>query len=55
MGSWVDGKFVSNLIQQLKITGQNISFTATYKLHLVVSSDGSVTVNKVEQTATCGN
>jgi hypothetical protein len=55
MGSWVDGRFVSTTVQQLRITGQNINFTVTYKLHLAVSADGSVTVDKVEQSATCGN
>jgi hypothetical protein len=53
MGSWVNGEFISNLVQETRLIGQNTKFTIRYKLHLVILSNGDVTVNIREQTADC--
>ena len=52
-GSWVDRQWVGTTIGQLRITGQNTSFTITYKYHITVTRDGTVTVESEAETADC--
>jgi hypothetical protein len=52
-GSWVDSQWVGTTIGQLRITGQNTSFTITYKYHITVTRDGTVTVESEAETADC--
>jgi hypothetical protein len=53
MGSWVNEQWVGTIIRQLRIIGQNTVFTVNYKLQLIVTPDGKVTVSAREQTADC--
>ena len=53
MGSWVNDQWIGIMVRQLKITGQNTSFTVVDKLNLIVTPDGNVKVNSREQTADC--
>ena len=52
-GVWYSSQWVGNTTTQMKIIGQNTTFTVIYKHHITVSQDGSVTVNNTEQTADC--
>jgi hypothetical protein len=52
-GFWFSNQWVGTTIQQLRIIGQNTSFTVNNKLQLVVTPDGKVTVNVREQTIDC--
>ena len=52
-GSWVDSQWIGTTIGQLRITGQNTSFTITYKYHITVTRDGTVTVQSEAETADC--
>jgi hypothetical protein len=51
--SWVNSQWIGTTIGQLRIIGQNTSFTITYKYHITVSRDGTVTVESEEETADC--
>ena len=53
VGVWYSTEWVGNTTTQMKIIGQNTTFTVIYKHHITVSQDGSVTVNNTEQTADC--
>ena len=53
MGSWVNDQWVGILNRQMRVIGQNTSFTVKYKSHITVISDGTVKVNNIEQTADC--
>ena len=53
MGSWVNSQWVGTTTQQLRVIGRNNSFFVTYKYHIVIASDGTVTVNSEEETAAC--
>ena len=53
MGSWVNNQWVGTTIQQLRIVGQNTVFKVNYKLQLVVTPDGTVTVSTRERTVDC--
>lgn len=52
-GSWVNNQWVSTTVQHLRIVGQNTVFIVNYKLHLVVTPDGTVTVSTSERTVDC--
>jgi GTPase len=53
LGVWYSGQWVGTTIRQMRVIGQNTSFTITYKYHIIVASDGTVIVNSREQTADC--
>ena len=53
MGAWVNSQWVGNFVERTKIVGKNTVFTIIQKLHLIVTPDGNVVVNNVEQTVTC--
>ena len=52
-GSWVNNQFISTLVMQTKLVSKNTSFTVRRTVHLVILPDGTVTLNKREQTADC--
>jgi hypothetical protein len=52
-GVWYSSQWVGNTTTQMRIVGQNTKFNVTYKHHITVGQDGSVTVNNTEQTADC--
>jgi hypothetical protein len=53
MGSWVNEQWIGILNRQMRIIGQNTSFTVKYKSHITVISDGTVVINNIDQTADC--
>jgi GTPase len=53
LGSWLNSQWIGTTIRQMRVIGQNTSFTITYKYHITVTSDGTVIVNSREQTADC--
>ena len=53
MGSWVNNQWVATMVRQMKIIGRNTVLTMNYKLHLIITSDGNVTVDIREQTVNC--
>jgi hypothetical protein len=53
MGSWVNNQWVGNTIQHLRIVGPNAVFTVNFKLQLIVTPDGSVSVSTLERTVDC--
>jgi hypothetical protein len=52
-GSWVNSKWEGSFVEETKVIGKNTVFTVIQKLHLIVTPDGNVVVNNVEQTVTC--
>jgi hypothetical protein len=44
IGSWVNNQWIGTTTGQLKIVGKNANFTISYKYHLTVTRDGTVTV-----------
>jgi hypothetical protein len=53
MGSWVNSQWVGDMVERVKVVGQNTVFSVDQRLHLIVTPDGNVVVNSREQTVTC--
>lgn len=53
MGVWYSNQWVGTMIRQMRVTGPNTSFTITYKYHITVTPNGTVTIDSREQTADC--
>jgi len=51
--SWVNSQWIGTTTRQMRVIGQNTSFTVTYKYHITVISDGTVIVNSIEQATDC--
>jgi hypothetical protein len=53
MGSWVNSQWVGSFVEETKVVGKNTVFTVIQKIHLIITPDGNVVVNNVEQTVSC--
>jgi len=52
-GSWVSNQWSGSMVQQLTVVGNNTVFKVNYKLQLVVTPDGKVSVDTREETVDC--
>jgi hypothetical protein len=53
IGSWVNNQWIGSTTGQLKIVGKKTNFTISYKYHMTVTRDGTVTVYSEALSVDC--
>jgi hypothetical protein len=53
LGAWVNEQWLSTFVDQLRLIGQNTSFTVRTTYHVTVNPDGDVEVNQHDHEVIC--
>lgn len=53
MGPWYSSQWVRSMTRKLRLTSPNTQFSINYRLNLIVTRDGQVTVDVEEETIDC--